>query len=148
MISEEQINDLIESNEDYAKAYFIWQMDEENTNLEQFYIEEIKPSLDDKVIALMQETGDMFSNCEGSIGTDDWLVLTDDEADIKCMEYAETYADNALYEIPKHLRDYFNIDMYIEDTIDSNSRGELLASYDGAEREQKVNGTTYYLYKC
>ncbi len=67
MISEEQINDLIESNEDYTKAYFIWQMDEENTDIKQFYIEEIKPSLDDKVIALMQHTEDMFSDCVGAI---------------------------------------------------------------------------------
>ena len=42
-------------------------MDEENTDIKQFYIEEIKPSLDDKVIALMQHTEDMFSDCVGAI---------------------------------------------------------------------------------
>lgn len=147
MISEEQINDLIESNEDYAKAYFIWQMDEENTNLEQFYIDEIAPELDECVIALMQETGDFYSDCEGSIGADKWLILTDSEADIRCTEYAEIYAEDARSEIPRHLQIYFDENKYIEDFLD-NGRGELLASYDGAEREQEVNGTTYYLYKC
>ena len=147
MISEDQINDLIESNEQYSKAYFIWQMDEDNTNLEQFYIDEIELDLDDKVIALMQETGDFYSDCESSIGTDEWLVLTDSEADIRCREYAETYAEDARSEIPNHLQAYFDEDKYIEDLLD-NGRGELLASYDGAEREQEVNGTTYYIYKC
>lgn len=147
MISKDQINDLIESNEQYSKAYFIWQMDEDNTSLEQFYINEIAPELDEYVIALMQETGDFYSDCEGSIGTDEWLVLTDSEADIRCMEYAETYAEDARSEIPRHLQIYFDENKYIEDLLD-NGRGELLASYDGAEREQKVNGTTYYLYKC
>lgn len=147
MISEEQINDLIESNEQYSKAYFIWQMDEENTNLEQFFIDEIKPELDECVIALMQETGDFYSDCEGSIEADEWLVLTDNEADTRCMEYAETYAEDALSEIPRRLQEYFDEDKYVEDLLD-NGRGELLASYDGAEREQEVNGTTYYIYKC
>lgn len=147
MISEEQINDLIESNEQYSKAYFIWQMDEENTNLEQFYIEEIELDLDDKVIALMQETGDFYSDCEGSIEADEWLVLTDNEADTRCMEYAETYAEDVRLEIPRHLQIYFDENKYIEDLL-VNGRGELLASYDGAEREQEVNGTTYYIYKC
>lgn len=147
MISEEQINDLIESNENYAKAYFIWQMDEKNTNLEQFYIDEIELDLDDKVIALMQETGDFYSDCEDSIEADEWLVLTDSEADIRCMEYAETYAEDARSEIPHHLQIYFDENKYIEDLLD-NGRSELLALYDGAEREQKVNGTTYYIYKC
>ena len=147
MISEEQINDLIESDEQYSKAYFIWQMDERNTNLEQFYIEEIAPELDECVIALMQETGDFYSGCEHAIDTKEWLVLTDSESDVMCRDYAEEYADNALNEIPSHLQEYFDENKYIEDLLD-NDRGGLLASYDGAEREQEVNGTTYYIYKC
>ena len=118
-----------------------------NTNLEQFYIDEIELDLDDKVIALMQETGDFYSDCEDSIEADEWLVLTDSEADIRCMEYAETCAEDARSEIPHHLQIYFDENKYIEDLLD-NGRSELLALYDGAEREQKVNGTTYYIYKC
>ena len=147
MISEDQINDLIESSAIYSIAYFIWQMDEENTNLEEFYINGIEPELDECVIALMQETGDFYSDCEDSIRTDKWLILTDSEADTKWMEYAETYAEDVRLEIPRHLQTYFDEDEYIEDLLD-NGRGALLASYDGAEREQEVNGTTYYLYKC
>ena len=147
MISEDQINDLIKSCEIYSIAYFIWRMNEENTSIEQFYINGIEPELDECVIALMQETGDFYSDCEDSIGTDRWLILTDSEADIKCMEYAETFAEDALSEIPRHLQIYFDENKYIEDLLD-NGRGELLASYDGAEREQEVNGTTYYIYKC
>ena len=146
MISEDQINDLIESNEDHAKAYFIWQMDEKNTNLEQFYIEEIKPNIDDKLIALMQHTGGYYNDCECAIDTNEWLVLTDREADEMCTDYADTYTEDALREIPGHLQEYFDESKYIEDLLD-NGRGELLSSYDGVEHEQEVNGTTYYLYK-
>ena len=146
MISEDQINNLIESNEQYSKAYFIWQMDEDNISVEQFYIDEIAPELDERVIVLMQETGDYYSDCEGAIGTDEWLVLTDSEADEMCTEYAETYAEDALSEIPRHLQAYFDENRCIEDLLD-NGRGELLSTYDGAEHEQELNGTTYYLYK-
>lgn len=146
MISEEQINDLIESNEQYSKAYFIWQMNEENTSLEQFYLDKIEPDLEERIVALMQHTGDCYSDCESSIGNDEWLVLTNREADEICTDYANTYTADALCEIPNHLQEYFNESKYIEDLLD-NGRGELLSMYDGVEHEQEVNGTTYYLYR-
>lgn len=148
MISEEQINDLIESDEAYSKAYFIWQMDKENTNLEQFYIEEIKPNLDDRVIALMQHTGDMFSDCEYAISKREWLVLTDDEANEAVANYAQTSLDDLLYGTNDVIKHYFNSEEYIEDYISDSDRGSILASQDGCEYEETINGITYYLYNC
>ena len=147
MISEEQIQDIIDSNEVYSKEYFIWLMNPENTDIEQFYLEKIEPELEDTVIALMLETDNYYSDCKIAIDKYDWLVLTDDEANEECRKYAENSADDALHEIPIRMQEYFNVDMYIEDVINSNSRGELLSTYDGAEYEQEVNGTTYYLYR-
>ncbi len=146
MISEEQIQDLIDSDERYSKEYFIWQMDPDNTNIEQFYLDEIESDLDERAIALMLETGEFYSTCESLIEIDDWLVLTDDEADARCNDCAEVYAEDAKAQIPEYLQTYFDMDTYMEDTLD-NGRGELLSTDDGVEYEQEVNGTTYYLYR-
>ena len=48
MISEDQINDLIESNEDHAKAYFIWQMDEKTQILSNFILRRLNQNLTTK----------------------------------------------------------------------------------------------------
>ena len=146
MISEGQIQDLIDSDEHYSKKYFIWHMDPSNTSTEQFYLDEIESDLDERAIALMLETGDMFSYCDRAIDAREWLVLTDEEAAARCNDCAKVYADDALAEIPKHLQEYFNESTYIEDLLD-NGRGELLSTYDGVEYEQEVNRTTYYLYR-
>lgn len=147
MINEEQIKDLIDSDETYSKQYFVWQMDPDNTGgIEQFYIDEIESDLDEVVLALMQHTGDYYSDAERAISNSDWYVLTDDEADEQARVYAESSAEDALMNIPKHLRYYFDEDRYIEDYID-NDRGNILSSYDSCEYTETVNGTTYYLYQ-
>ena len=38
-------------------------------------------------------------------------------------------------------------DKLIQDVIDIDGRGHILNGYDGTEYEQKVNGTTYYIYE-
>lgn len=146
MITEEQINDLIESNEDYAKAYFIWQMDPNNTDIEQFYTEYLLPNLEETIVALMQHTGDSYEECEYAFDRRDWLVLTDEEADERCRQYAEDALEDVLYNVDKSLRYYFDEDRYIEDYLESG-RGSILAWHDGREYEETVNGTTYYLYR-
>ena len=146
MISEEQIQDIIDSNETYSKQYFIWQMDPNNTDIEQFYIEYLLPNLEDTIVALMQHTGDSYEECEYAISRNYWLILTDEEADEHCKQYAEDALDDALYNVDKSLRYYFDEDRYIEDYLESG-RGAILAGYNGEEYEETVNGTTYYLYR-
>ena len=145
MISEEQIQELIDSEKEYSKSFFIWQMDENNTDLESFYIERIEPDLEEAVIALMQHTGNFYDDCEKAIVNEDYFVLTEEEAEEKAREYAEYYVDEALREVPKHLERYFDSELYIEDLMED--MGNLLAAYDGNEHYEKVNGTTYYIYE-
>jgi hypothetical protein len=42
---------------------------------------------------------------------------------------------------------YIDIDSWIEDVINNDGRGSLLAGYDGEENEVEKNGTTYYIYR-
>ena len=148
MISEEQIQDLIDSDERYSKKYFIWQMDPDNTNIEQFYIDEIEPDIDERVIALMQHTGDMFSDCESAIDNRKWLVLTDEEADEQVADYAQCSLDDVLFGVDKVIKQYFDTKRYLEDYIYDSDRGSVIALRNGEEYIETVNGTTYYLYNC
>ncbi len=148
MISEEQIQDLIDSEEHYSKLYFVWRMDPNSTDIEQFYIDEIESNLDERVLALMQHTGDMFSDCESAIDKREWLVLTDEEADEQVADYAQCSLDDILFDAAKVIKQYFDTDRYIEDYIYDSDRGSVIASYDGNEYTETVNGTTYYLYNC
>ena len=148
MISEEQIQDLIDSDERYSKKYFIWQMDPDNTNIEQFYIDEIESDLDERVIALMQHTGDMFSDCEFAVDNREWLVLTDEKADELVADYARISLDDVLYGVDEVIKQYFDSERYIDDYIYDSDRGSVIASRDGEEYTETVNGTTYYLYNC
>ena len=145
MISEEQIQDLIDTNDSYTKEFFIWQMDPDNTELKQFYTEYIESDLEENVLALMQHTGNFYDDCEKAIVNEDYFVLTDKEAEEKAEEYAESYIDDAMREIPSYLERYFDSDLYMEDLM--QDRGVLLSHYDSNEHYEKVNGTTYYIYE-
>ena len=146
MLTDEQIQDLID--QDYGPQFFIWRMDHTNDpeDLSAFFDECIMSDLDERVLALMVEDDLFYSDAEKAIDNDDWLVLTDDEADRLAYEHADSCVDDALREIPDHLQRYFDAELYCSDRLDEG-RGSLLAYYDGEEREQTVNGTTYYLYR-
>jgi hypothetical protein len=76
----------------------------------------------------------------------EYRVFTDDEADIAWDESLESYIDDCL-EIPESLERYFDREKWKEDAK-VDGRGHSLSTYDGHERTQIVNGTTYFLYKC
>lgn len=148
MISEEQIQDLIASNEHYSKLFFIWQMNPDNINIEQFYLNEIESDIDERILALMQHTGDMFYDCDRSIDKREWLVLTDEEADEQVECSAQCSLDDVLHGVDNVIRQYFNTAQYIEDYIYDADRGSVIAPNDEEEHTETVNGTTYYLYNC
>jgi hypothetical protein len=145
MLSTDQIEELIESDSNYSKAYFVWQIDPKHTDLEEFFNEHVLPDLDDRILALCLEEGMYYSEAELALEKDYWKVLTDDEAYRLALDYAEDSCDTALSEMPEYLRAYFDDERYIDDLMEY--RGELITSSDGCEYTQTVNGTTYYLYK-
>lgn len=109
-------------------------------------------------------------------GRQEFLVMTDDEADEAAAEQVQQslWAFNTDF-IVAHTRNGPNaavtkalqkaqsklcedandlvaaiiedMDHFIEDAIKADGRGHFLAHYDGEEREESVNGTTYFIYQ-
>ena len=80
-------------------------------------------------------------------GSNDYLVLTDEEAEDRWDESMDSYIEECILpELPKHLQFYFDSEKWKKDAS-YDGRGHCLASYDGEEHEEEVNGTTYYIYR-
>lgn len=106
---------------------------------------------------------------------DDYLILTDDEADEAAKEYiyqslwafnanflaCETNIDIEVFEaiiannrcednneaIESIINSTCGIDTFIESAISADGRGHFMSSYDGEENEETVNGETFYIYR-
>lgn len=90
-----------------------------------------------------------YDICGDAIQLDgkEWMVIDDYQADQMMYDYAESYLDDALYEVPDYLRDYFDSEKYIDDYISDCSRGEAIACYDGLEHFVEVGNETLYVYR-
>lgn len=155
-MTSDQITSIIEAFDNTAE-YFVWQMENANSTMDdderlQLYYESVilpdnlyGDADYEKVLALMQHDDCDWDDAKSKIDNEDYKVLDDDEAQKEFEERIESAIDDILYEIPEHLRQYFDNESYIEDNL--NDRGSLLGSYDECEYEEEVNGTTYYIYK-
>jgi hypothetical protein len=102
----------------------------------------------------------------------DYLILTDEEADEKASEYI---LDSVWAFTPSFLSSFTGFDIeifesiqnngrcesnnsailtliedkedFVSDAISADGRGHFLSSYDGNENEEKVNETTYFIYR-
>ena len=86
---------------------------------------------------------------------EDYLVLTDEEADVKWDESLDSYIEECITpEIDKLSEGAGNLSYYItfdEETWKRDARmdgrGHSLSSYDGCENEETIEGTTFYIYR-
>lgn len=108
---------------------------------------------DDKVIALAQHLGiDPEEVIEQPWGhydaqSGEFLVYTDPEADDAWDIALYQYLEECVYpELSGTLANYFDEQGWIRDAR-FDGRGHFLASYDGAEEEEQVNGEWYYIYR-
>ena len=76
---------------------------------------------------------------------EEYLVLTDSEADEEEDERLDNFIDECL-EIPDNIRPYFDEEKWKRDAR-MDGRGHIISSYDGCEYEEKVNDTWYYIYR-
>jgi len=104
-----------------------------------------------------------------------YLVLTDSEADDKAKEYItdslwaftanflseRTGLDAEVFEaiqsngkcesnndtIYNLVQKLDDIDSFVDAAISADGRGHFMSSYDGNENEEEVNGTTFYIYR-
>jgi len=105
----------------------------------------------------------------------DYLVLTDSEADDKAKEYIteslwaftasflseRTGLDAEVFEaiqsngkcesnndtIYNLVQKLDDIDSFVDAAISADGRGHFMSSYDGNENEEEVQGTTFYIYR-
>ena len=110
------------------------------------------------------------SNDIYSFGNEEYMILTDDEADEKVAEYIKdsVWAFNPSFlsshsgideDVFKLLQDKCesaneavlklikDFDEFVEDAVATDGRGHFLSSYDGYENEQEHDNETYYIYR-
>ena len=100
--------------------------------------------------AIFEVTNELDNIVEGhgnmfSYYNEDYYVLTDSEADDMEDQQLDNYIDECL-EIPDDIRPYFDEEKWKRDAR-MDGRGHIISSYDGAEYEETVEGTTYYIYR-
>ena len=145
-MNEEQILNYIENNDKLSHEWFIYQGSEDGTIFD-FYAEFIRNDLEDQYLALAISNDIYYSEAVDLVDSEEYWVLTDDEADEKAEQYAYESAEEAQQEIPHHLQRYFNMELFISDYI-SNSRGKLLNLYNGSEDSITLdNGSVFYIYR-
>ena len=145
-MNEEQILNYIEDDDKLSHDWFIYQGSEDGTIFD-FYTEFIRDNLYDQYLALTIYNDIYYSEAIDLIDSEEYWVLTDDEADEQAEQEAHYYAEEAQQEIPPHLQRYFDMDLFISDYI-SDGRGQVLNYYDGSEDSITLdNGSVFYIYR-
>ena len=149
-----QIQSIIDYK-DIAEAFFVFQMEncdesmDDDSRLLSFYENVILYDVneyEEKILALMEHTGDEYSECETYISLDNYRVYTDSEANDALDEALDLYCEeHILSQIPSSLHQYFDDEEWKYDN--SSDRGSYLGQSDGDEHEETINGNTYYIYK-
>jgi hypothetical protein len=83
------------------------------------------------------------TECYYAIQGESYLVVTDSEADDKARENIEQSLDYDLSRVPGYLRNYFDIDTYVDDVISNDGRGLILNNYNSEEIERN----NIYMYR-
>ena len=145
-MNEDQILNYIEEDDKLSHEWFIYQGTEDGTIFD-FYAEFIRNDLDDQYLALAIYNDIHYFEAVDLIDSEEYWVLTDDEADEKAELAAQYYLEDALSQIPHHLQQYFDDDQYISDCI-SDGRGSLLDTYNGSEDSITLdNDSVFYIYR-
>lgn len=80
-------------------------------------------------------------------GSQEYLVVTDSEADELWDESLDNYIDECITpELPEAYRYYFDDEAWKRDAR-MDGRGHSLSIYDGDENEQTIDNDTYYIYR-
>lgn len=145
-MNEDQILNYIEDDDKLSHEWFIYQGSEDGTIFD-FYAEFIRDNLDDQYLALTIYNDIYYSEAVDLIDSEEYWVLTDDEADEKAELEVQYHLEDALDQIPFNLQQYFDDDKYISDYI-SDGRGYLLNIYNGSEDSITLdNGSVFYIYR-
>ena len=106
-MNESQILNYIEDDDKLSHEWFIYQGTEDGTIFD-FYAEFIRNDLEDQYLALTIYNDIYYSEAVDLIDSEEYWVLTDDEADEKAELEAQYLLENALSEGPDYLHEYFD----------------------------------------
>ena len=144
-MNEDQILNYIEDNDKLSHEWFIYQGSEDGTIFD-FYAEFIRNDLEDRYLALAIYNDIYYSEAVDLVDSEEYWVLTDDEADEKAELEAQYFLENALSEVPNYLHRFFDDGKYISEQI--QDRGYLLDTYNGSEDSITLdNGSVFYIYR-
>jgi len=77
---------------------------------------------------------------------EEYLVLEDNEAETLYEEYLNNYIDDCL-EIPDDIRIYFDDEKWKREARINGNREGALASYDGYEDSETIDGIELFIYR-
>lgn len=132
---------LKEFNKESGSKYeFIEDIDEDNEVFKNWLIDNGN-LLEDELIV---------SNYDENIieyGNEEYLVVTDEEANELWDEYLDSYLEEIIYpELTGNLSKYFDDEAWKSDAK-FDGRGHSLGRYDGRENYEDVERETYYIYR-
>ena len=79
--------------------------------------------------------------------SEEYEVLTDDEADARWDEELDYYLKECIYpELPENMVNYFDNDAWKRDAR-FDGRGHAISRYDGNENVVKIDGAWYNIYR-
>lgn len=96
--------------------------------------------LDVDVLDIEEESENYYTGCGKT-----YLVVDDNEGDDLWDDDLDNYIDECL-EIPEEMMNYFDRDAWKRDAR-MDGRAHSLASYDGDENTETVDGVCYYIYR-
>jgi hypothetical protein len=84
-----------------------------------------------------------------TIGGRQYIVADDSRAEAYARKYLEEGADElmGIDDLPEIMKEYIDIDRWVNDCISCDGLGHTLNKYDGREDCQSVNGDYYNLYR-
>lgn len=134
---------LIKSDEQIARQWFVWKMSNPH-DIESFFISEILPKLEHKVVALAVMNECSYEDAKLYIDSFEWAVYTDEEADKAFDTEIKNRIEDTFWSVPSYLKHYIKTDSY-KSELESCFREDLL-SHDDTEYTQIIDGVQYYLY--
>lgn len=141
----------LEPEFDEADSYYVanredYETDEEFKEAQAELDEEKKQDEENAVQEIMDELDDITEGYRNNLYEyhgQEYLVLTDDEADCEMDESLDNYIEEVIMpEIPEAYQNYFDEDAWKQDAS-YDGRGHIIATYDGCEYEQDG----YYIYR-
>ena len=140
----------LELDIDFEEEDFAIQPDEKLSEEEIAEVEKEKQeALDEAINDFRNELDNIVEDYDNrfSYHNKEFLVLTDSEADEEEDRQLDNYLEECIYpELPENVRYYFDDEKWKRDAR-MDGRGHIISSYDGAEYEEKVNDTWYYIYR-